>query len=228
MATTARGADVVVASGSPRGVGRARTRCALSDRPHGSPPRAWGERRQPVREGHVHQFTPHVRGDSGKTGFGEHDCMTVDGSPPRAWGQRVRGVSGRFVRRFTPTCVGTAPMTAVPQPEVHGSPPVRGNSAARGPPTPAFAVHPHVRGDSGDRTGRRRRRPGGSPPTSVGTASTVDSIDGCRPGSPHVRGDSDVRRVGGATPAGSPPRARTWTSEERRHPLPGVRTVARS
>ena len=91
----------------------------------GSPPRAWGRRRQPRGGSTYPRFTPtgvgtafcagadgvaeavhpHGRGDGTTSISG---CRLSAGSPPRAWGRRAaRRLSGRSCR-FTPTGVGTA------------------------------------------------------------------------------------------------------------------------
>ena len=66
---------------------------------HGSPPRAWGQRRWPVAGG--------LRG----------------GSPPRAWGQRCGCCAPAVVARFTPTGVGTTRRWPVAGGLQGGSPP---------------------------------------------------------------------------------------------------------
>ncbi len=92
----------------------------------GSPPRAWGHRRQRRRKVLAGRFTPtcvgtsscrrarrtprpvhpHVRGDISNHISGPRQ---VRGSPPRAWGHPNPRLVGGHALRFTPTCVGTSP-----------------------------------------------------------------------------------------------------------------------
>ncbi len=189
----------------------------------GSPPRAWGRRREAHGSDALFRFTPtcvgtalrlttlrssgtvhpHVRGDGSWT---FDSAASASGSPPRAWGRLLSRQPRQRVARFTPTCVGTA--SEVLQ---SGSP---------------VSVHPHVRGD-GQREQVRNEALGGSPPrawgrlgklrppllrprftpTCVGTARLEP---GCRTPSavhPHVRGDGDFSRCRRAGVDGSPPRA---------------------
>ena len=125
-----------------RGDGPPSSGCRSSGR--GSPPRAWGRRRQADGGYRSDRFTPtcvgtaaahggadrpvtvhpHVRGDGELM---RRDFAAQPGSPPRAWG-RLDGHGFYFrIFRFTPTCVGTA------------------RTRARRCGT--RAVHPHVRGD---------------------------------------------------------------------------------
>ena len=67
------------------------------DRPHGSPPRVWGNR------------------------HGDADVEREYGSPPRVWGNRRQLDRRPAVNRFTPTCVGKSePDSPCPsRPTVH-------------------------------------------------------------------------------------------------------------
>ncbi len=172
---------------------------------NGSPPRAWGRRRDGRSVRLDVRFTPtcvgtalavwalhpvlpvhpHVRGDGSPSTGVLNDTV---GSPPRAWGRRRsrRPPVGR--RRFTPTCVGTAPISA---------------TTCR-----ATTVHPHVRGD-GNTYGLYGCVPDGSPPrawgrrcvlratqrgdrftpTCVGTARPVQPLCSESTVHPHVRRD---------------------------------------
>ena len=171
----------------------------------GSPPRAWGRRRDWLRsmtQTTVHPHVrgddegspaarlstcpvhPHVRGDDGSTP--ETGDRRTSGSPPRAWGRPPDAIRQARSRRFTPTCVGTTAPTC-----------------ARGSPTP---VHPHVRGDdsmatSSDSTSR------GSPPRAWGRPRWPARRSGCSTVHPHVRGDDALRARPCVVPSGSPPRA---------------------
>src|SRR5689334_22142816 len=87
---------------------------------------------------------PHTRGDIAN---GDRDPVLLCGSPPHAWGH-PRLVAARLPeRRFTPTRVGTS----------------RRSRGAR----PAWAVHPHTRGDILSR-GPPTRGVSGSPPHAWG------------------------------------------------------------
>ena len=96
----------------------------LSSQTFGSPPRAWGQRRnrKPVRHGH--RFTPtcvgttsapgpypeptsvhpHVRGDNAHC---VTTCASRYGSPPRAWGQLLKFEVIKVILKNFPTCVET-------------------------------------------------------------------------------------------------------------------------
>jgi len=111
---------------------------------HGSPPRAWGIRRQRGDGGRDHRFTPtcvgntfqlplahrsppvhpHVRGEY--SGWANIPVWS-SGSPPRAWGILRQASLPAPALRFTPTCVGNTEFFVC---EI-----VIG------------AVHPHVRGE---------------------------------------------------------------------------------
>ena len=110
----------------------------------GSPPHAWGIRRQVLHCFDLSRFTPTCVGNTfGPPGLssvcsvhphmrGEYisgNSVTVAGvgSPPHAWGIHLPGWAGSPAWRFTPTCVGNT--------AVH-----RMSSAL--PP-----VHPHMRGE---------------------------------------------------------------------------------
>src|SRR5208337_3331642 len=111
----------------------------------GSPPRAWGQPRQPPLLLRPTRFTPtrvgttrppkstmgrssvhpHARGDNLRCPSGPRHGK---GSPPRAWGQRrlFRRQVGHG--RFTPTRVGTTSLASII--------------------LPRSSVHPHARGDN--------------------------------------------------------------------------------
>ncbi len=108
--------------------------------------------------------------------------------------------------RFTPTCVGTMPALVFS--------------------TPAYTVHPHVRGDNeyldichGAGDGSPPRAWGQFDilehsaqvvrftPTCVGTIRILRTRSPPRPVHPHVRGDNDRERGGDVRLLGSPPRA---------------------
>src|SRR5204863_7034992 len=95
----------------------------------GSPPRAWGRRREHGADRGPGRFTPTRVGtttarSSGSTPTAVHphargdddlDARAADygvGSPPRAWGRRPRLVRNHHIHRFTPTRVGIS--TAAP------------------------------------------------------------------------------------------------------------------
>ena len=189
----------------------------------GSPPRAWGQRRQPIRDRASPRFTPtrvgttcnapsgtaapavhpHARGDN-------VHCVeltfVVIGSPPRAWGQRLISGTGAGGGRFTPTRVGTTTLPA----------------AAR----VCAPVHPHARGDNA-RAYQFGHENDGSPPrawgqrlspsyprlrarftpTRVGTTRPSVWSHSARTVHPHARGDNSflLNRSDGVS--GSPPRA---------------------
>jgi len=189
----------------------------------GSPPRAWGRRRESQCDGSVSRFTPtcvgtaitrwlataplavhpHVRGDGLTSNrVPESSC----GSPPRAWGRQTAASARSVPIRFTPTCVGTA----------------RGSRCG---PAPS-PVHPHVRGD-GKSPRPPNLRPTGSPPrawgrpvelpnraarrrftpTCVGTASRRCGTTFAATVHPHVRGDGAANEAADRGELGSPPRA---------------------
>ena len=93
---------------------------------------------------------PHVRGDYFIT---LPPTSIGNGSPPRAWGLPKRRQNRLERPRFTPTCVGTTHLNVV-----SGS---------------VTTVHPHVRGDCGQRTSLMRD-PSGSPPRAWGLPALVD------------------------------------------------------
>ncbi len=196
----------------------------------GSPPRAWGRLKSPLRSRRPCRFTPtcvgktrkesklprplpvhpHVRGEDGRLGGRE---TRRDGSPPRAWG-RLEIVHFRDAApRFTPTCVGKTPLGV--------------------PCIMIDPVHPHVRGE--DRRIAQRARPGnGSPPrawgrpsapparqalirftpTCVGKTASMRLPRPPEPVHPHVRGEDRSKWRRGRGRSGSPPRA--WGRQPRR------------
>src|ERR1035437_8995155 len=137
--------------------------------PPGSPPRAWGHRRQvscllaalrftPTRVGttvpdipHLGSLPvhPHARGDNAASGT---RTMRGSGSPPRAWGQRPRPHADVRGYRFTPTRVGTTASSS----NISGQTP----------------VHPHARGDNRMR-GTNPDWANGSPPRAWGQPDQV-------------------------------------------------------
>jgi len=131
---------------------------------YGSPPRAWGPRREAARTPSGSRFTPTGVGTTSFTGHypfspavhphgrGDHFPLSRErgsftGSPPRAWGPPHQVQQVPPAGRFTPTGVGTT-----------------AKSAAMAFTTP---VHPHGRGDHLEppHAGRLRR---GSPPRAWG------------------------------------------------------------
>jgi len=90
------------------------------------------------------------------------------GSPPRAWGAWGYPPLDRHDIRFTPTCVGSIP----PDPE---------QSAG-------LAVHPHVRGEHGQRS-RYVVLCSGSPPRAWGACPLPAGSAARSPVHPHVRGE---------------------------------------
>ncbi len=92
----------------------------------GSPPHAWGHRKEPygrVVQSSVH---PHTRGDIVLPVRRKLDLI---GSPPHAWGHRLGALLSQKIGRFTPTRVGTSKAHRKHQAETR--------------------VHPHTRGDIG-------------------------------------------------------------------------------
>ena len=148
----------------PHGRGDNARGIGAPSRPRGSPPRAWGQWRDgraacasagftPTGVGtirrrattsHRQKVHPHGRGDNlvGRSNRGR-----TYGSPPRAWGQSALGIDDQIRVRFTPTGVGTIGF--------------RANGTTR------VAVHPHGRGDNGERHSLVLARHG-SPPRAWG------------------------------------------------------------
>ena len=135
-----------------------------SGRVCGSPPCAWGQRRNLQELAAAMRFTPMCMGttlyDTYWTGYvavhphvhGDNGNLTKtlgirNGSPPCAWGQLAYSAPGRMAGRFTPMCMGTTV----------GS--VRGGQC--------FWVHPHVHGDNGP-VSASQRICNGSPPCAWG------------------------------------------------------------
>ena len=172
----------------------------------GSPPRAWGQWREPGFGRAGKRFTPTgvgtisiIRARAIPTsvhphGRGDNEAGTdLDnrriGSPPRAWGQYLAALVGGAAARFTPTGVGTI-----------------GDNAAR---LQFHTVHPHGRGDNAA-CGRKMRCSNGSPPrawgqlrvsteitvierftpTGVGTITVRVARNPRMPVHPHGRGDN--------------------------------------
>ncbi len=191
-------------------------------RPHGSPPRVWGQRLAVCCRSHQPRFTPTCVGTTcsgagGVWGVSVHphvcgdnptkieEFYRSDGSPPRVWGQRGNAATKKRDVRFTPTCVGTT--LALPV--------FRENPA----------VHPHVCGDN-ECYNSSSHRTGGSPPRVWGQQSESDiytlysrftptcvgttSISPIRSWSfsvhPHVCGDNSGGRATTKAGDGSPPR----------------------
>jgi len=146
---------------------------------------------------------PHVRGEyRGTLSF----LAIPNGSPPRAWGILVGFEGGGCGGRFTPTCVGNT-----------WDAPTFSNGAP---------VHPHVRGEYGQRSDPHRRIAGSPPrawgirmswptshparrftPTCVGNTIRSPNKFFLHSVHPHVRGEYNRVRLAGAPVAGSPPRA---------------------
>ena len=146
---------------------------------------------------------PHARGDDSTA---RSAAKGGAGSPPRAWGRRALLALQHRHERFTPTRVGTTPRSA--------------------PPAPAWAVHPHARGDDVIRP-ISKRAASGSPPRAWGrrchqcqgrlryrfTPTRVGTTFGRRPWGtcwavhPHARGDDSGITAIDDTFRGSPPRA---------------------
>ena len=181
----------------PHGRGDGRSTCRRYSRTDGSPPRAWGRPRFPIRVGGGRRFTP--------TGVG-----TAGGWP--VWG--VGSDVG-----FTPTGVGTASpdssRTSKPWVHPHG----RGDgsiclsASTRGTGSPPRAWGRLLLPDRDLAEDRFT-------PTGVGTA-WPPRADPARAGvHPHGRGDG-INLSGSLIPAdGSPPRA--WGRRGRDRPLPRV------
>ena len=189
----------------------------------GSPPRAWGQCLEIIRDAGLGRFTPTgvgtitIRRDSYHSrsvhphGRGDNRCSglqvgSAHGSPPRAWGQCQKCVVHPVSVRFTPTGVGTM---------VDGYDVFVDSS-----------VHPHGRGDN--LVGRSNRgRTYGSPPRAWGqfvvsrvrnnarrfTPTGVGTIDSARFAGaiitvhPHGRGDNTMPKASRDERYGSPPRA---------------------
>ena len=170
---------------------------------HGSPPRAWGGRRVPLRCPRLAPVHPHVRGEDA---WAYRSKYVQLGSPPRAWGGRVRLGSRLRRPRFTPTCVGRT-----------------SQSCARACPE---SVHPHVRGEDtaliqcgGTPCGSPSRAWGGHDrlhtagpalrftPTCVGRTRERRRRTRRNTVHPHVRGEDINRYHQSFVAFGSPPRA---------------------
>ena len=189
----------------------------------GSPPRAWGQRRQsPHRVGQF-RFTPtrvgttkfgratsrpssvhpHARGDNFRRLRAE--LITI-GSPPRAWGQRRIHAPKSSAFRFTPTRVGTT---------------ATGSRISR-----TLSVHPHARGDNNYGINQVYSEYGSPPrawgqllmlylptrkprftPTRVGTTPASISPRAFATVHPHARGDNTSSYACTMAVFGSPPRA---------------------
>ncbi len=189
----------------------------------GSPPRAWGKRRNLAGVEHELRFTPtrvgktnllpvimgaktvhpHARGENSAS---RASVRMVRGSPPRAWGKQVGPVPLVHERRFTPTRVGKT-MELV----------VRSQR-----PT----VHPHARGENSTPRPNRKLTPG-SPPRAWGKRLHWDGEEANRrftptrvgktwlgrppfvraPVHPHARGENGLEDAAAGQHAGSPPRA---------------------
>ena len=162
--TLQRGLTAAHSAVHPHARGDDPLRSRGTDRPIGSPPRAWGRRSLPPTNGRRRRFTPtrvgttprrrdrgstgavhpHARGDDG---LAARRASFIDGSPPRAWGRRKSRDEERQYDRFTPTRVGTTRC-----------------SLREGELAP---VHPHARGD--DALTHASMRSGfGSPPRAWG------------------------------------------------------------
>ena len=124
-----------------------------------------------------------MRGDNGTR---EMANGPDSGSPPHAWGQQESLLDIDLPRRFTPTCVGTT--SRFPQAQ------------------PAYAVHPHMRGDNvGD---MRSCHPGSRfTPTCVGTTLARLAARVFAAVHPHMRGDNPGKSPSHYPLHGSPPHA---------------------
>ena len=91
----------------------------------GTPPRAWGKLSRYYPECQRIRYTPTCVGKTRDHGSRPGSWR---GTPPRAWGKRCDALSAVPVKRYTPTCVG--------------------KTAGSELGLPAFAVHPHVRGEN--------------------------------------------------------------------------------
>ena len=125
---------------------------------------------------------PHPRGEAA---LGSSYRFAVIGSPPPAWGSPRRQALACGVRRFTPTRVGK------PQGRVHH--------------VGVYPVHPHPRGEAGNRDGGDVSGRG-SPPPAWGSPS------------PQVAGAMEVRFT--PTRVGKPRRRRTGRTVATVHPHP--------
>jgi len=189
----------------------------------GSPPRAWGIRRNgpgrsrgprftPTCVGNTcsnisannrHSVHPHVRGEYYLV---DAFPLRIRGSPPRAWGIRGSCAVFPFQFRFTPTCVGNTRSTCSSRHSV--------------------AVHPHVRGEYTGLRAQIATRVGSPPrawgilirvlhgsyssrftPTCVGNTGEGFLISAPSPVHPHVRGEYEITQPTSTSPYGSPPRA---------------------
>ena len=162
----------------------------------------------PATDGAVH---PHGRGDNFQYVYYPKQ---ENGSPPRAWGQCPCPPVHLAGQRFTPTGVGTMPtplrLTSFPSVHPHG----RGDNGEREAPHPAHAGSPpRAWGQCGGVSPRHARLR--FTPTGVGTmmwrrtATTGSAVH------PHGRGDNIWRRWSAEPQHGSPPRA--WGQSRRAH-----------
>ena len=94
----------------------------------GSSPRAWGACGLAHRNRVSVRFIPTC---VGSTTVSWSFCHMTAGSSPRAWGAQQQAAARLYTLRFIPTCVGST-----------------NNPASHRPPR---QVHPHVRGEHGDR-----------------------------------------------------------------------------
>ena len=189
----------------------------------GSPPRAWGQLRVPHHHRATERFTPTGVGTMDKPcsegvgaavhphGRGDNATLASDGkrrggSPPRAWGQWGARYGCALPVRFTPTGVGTM---------------AEGVNVF-----PAWAVHPHGRGDNTPPSLSQHPLFGSPPrawgqlphtprfvntqrftPTGVGTIAYLLRCHNTCSVHPHGRGDNLVDNPRGGEELGSPPRA---------------------
>ena len=189
----------------------------------GSPPHAWGDRRERAGRHIAVRFTPTRVGRSWSRGPSEraptvhphtreeialspHTGAVAPGSPPHAWGDQGR-VQGRdAVARFTPTRVGRS----------------RPTRSCR----PPAAVHPHTRGEIGSIALFALATAGSPPhawgdrisqasgylvprftPTRVGRSTGPSTTRGRGSVHPHTRGEIASSHSCSFSYPGSPPHA---------------------
>ena len=148
----------------------------------GSPPRAWGRRRNAAITAAL--------------------CC---GSPPRAWGRLASQSAACTAHssRFTPTRVGTTRDRRAGHAPTAVHPHARGDDDAGRHDCGVLPVHPHARGD--DDVDASRRASTGSPPRAWGRRRR--SPLGSRSGSPPRAWGRRLTAVGIRATRGSPPRA---------------------